>query len=293
MGKFFLALFGFFGVVALIATVLSLHTVEEGQVGILKHFGEVQSEVLLPGLHVLNPITSSVEELEVRERRLPINDVASTKNQLPIKTIVSVNWGVSREAARELYVNFGSLGNFEEKILGPKLRQASKEGLARFNADELIRDRGLATTAILEVLQDDMRSYPVSITSLQLEDIDPPQAYKEAIEQKERAREDAQRQRYVLEQQKLKAQELVQTADADAQAQKLRADAEAYAVLVKAEAEAKGIREVANAIAENQVVVDYNKWTKTWNGELPRILFSGENAPNMLMQMPLEGRLPQ
>lgn len=272
--------------------LVSANIVDEGNVGIVKVLGEAETQ-LEPGFHWVQPFIASVHEMEVRERRTTEELAASTANQLPITAVVSVNWTITKTAALDLFKKYGSLDQFGDRILEPRLRQAAKEGLAKFQADELIRDRGGAANRVQEILTEEVAGYPVTISSLQIENVSLPQRYMEAVLAKEQAREDAQREHFNLERQKLEAQREVQTAEAERDAAKARADGTAYASLkqaeaeaegnlLRAEAEAKGLREIANALSLNPQLVELEK-AKRWNGTLPQTILG--DSPNLLMSM--------
>ena len=197
----------------------------------------------------------TVQLIEVRERKSVEKLAAATKNQLPATATVSINWTVTETAALSLYQRYGSLAQFEERILDPKLRQASKAAISKFNADELIRNRNAVIGKIQENIIALMESYPVTVHSPQLENVDLPQQYMDAVLEKEKAREAAAREDYNLQRQKLEAQQKVQTAEAERDAVKATADGQAYRVTVEAEAEAKAIRVKGDAEASAVLAV--------------------------------------
>ncbi|ORE90689.1 hypothetical protein ATO13_22256 [Stappia sp. 22II-S9-Z10] len=274
--------------VCLIAGFLSIHTVPEGHVGIVTTFGKATGQ-LEPGLSVRVPLIQSVREIEVRERKTVEPLSAATKNQLPITVDVSANWSVNPASALELYRRYGDLAQFEERVFDPKLRQAAKAALSQYNADELIRNRTAALGAIMDGLSGLLEGYPITVTSPQIENIEMPKTYLDAVLAKEKAREEAAREQYNLERQKLEAQREVQTAEAQRDANKARADGQAYAVEVQAKAEAEAIRlkgdaeasavaAVQQAIAESPALVQYEK-AKRWDGALPRTVVPNGAMP--------------
>lgn len=263
---------------AVLAIVMSTFTIGEGERGVVTRFGEAQYQVD-PGLHLKAPFIDGVRKIEIRERK-SVEDLASaTKNQLPVTAEVSVNWIADSAAVMEIYRGYGSLEQFQERILDPKLRQAAKSAISKFNADELIRNRQAATGEILNILVSLMDGYPVTVNSPQIENIVLPDTYLQAVMAKEKAREDAAREQYNLEKQKLESLREVQTAEAQRDANKAKADGNAYRVRTEAEAEAEaiklrkaaeaeGIRKVEAALSANPLFVEYTKALQ-WNGQMP------------------------
>lgn len=278
MKKPILAALAFFTV---LTGFLAAYTVPEGHVGIERRFGKA-TNMTSPGLNFKVPYLDSVTELEVRERKNVEELAAATQNQLPISAKVSVNWAVEKSHAMELFVRYGSLEQFESRVLDPKLREASKAALGQFPADQLIRDRSAATQAILSKLLESTKDLPVTITSPQIENISLPQRYVDAVMAKEQAREEAQKERHVLEKQKVSAQQRVQTAEAQKRADIETAQGKAEAVRLQAEAEAAAIKMVNRELSASPLYIDLIK-AKAWDGQLPTTVL-GSNT-SMLMSM--------
>ena len=45
---------------------------------------------------------------------------------------MSINWTVEKASAMDLFIKYGGLEQFENRILDPKLRSAAKAALAQF-----------------------------------------------------------------------------------------------------------------------------------------------------------------
>jgi len=266
-----------FGLIVLVLD--GFYIVNEGHVGVKTVWGEAVSQENPSGLKV----------------KMPIQMAAATANQLPIQADVSVNWRLDPTAVLDTFRNYGSPEAFETTVLDPRLRQAAKAGLSKYQASDLIRDRSAASETILTYFREAMEGYPASVLSLQIENVSLPERYMESVMKKEEAREDAVREEYRLKQQRLTAQQTVQTAEAEREAAKARADGQAYSIVkeaeaeaesirLRAEAEAEGIERIENALANNPLLVDYER-TKRWNGQLPTMML-GQNT-DFLMSMPV------
>lgn len=283
------------GVIVLFIIIFSFGSfvvVPEGHVGIIKMFGRADHQ-LNPGLSFKFPIIQSVEEIEVRQRRNIEELSAATSEQLPIRATLSINWTANKESALDLYVKYGGLPQFEERILDPKLRSVSKAAIAKFSAEELIKDRNLAVNEIQLMMVEALADFPIVIDSPQIENIELPPRYMEAVEAKMTAFEAAKRAEFELTKQKTEAQKAVNTAEAERDAEKARADGLAYKRLKEAEAEAKAIeaigkseaeaiRQMAAALKQNPHVADYVR-AKTWNGQMPTTMMG--SGSNVLWQM--------
>jgi len=263
------------------------YTIDEGHVGIVKRFGEATTQVN-PGLHTKIPFAETVEELEIRTRKNIENMKASTFEQMPVQAEVSVNWTVIRAEAFELYKGYGGLDQFENRILDPRLRSATKDALARFKAEQIIQNRGQVIQKIEETLLDAMSDFPVKLDSVQIENLILPAKYLQSIETKQTEKNLAAAEKHRLERQKLEAQREVNTAEAKRDAEKARADGSAYAITIEARAEAeaikvKGLAEAeammkkAQALKANKNLVEYVK-AQQWDGKLPSTVMGSDQG---------------
>ena len=277
----------------LLGVVSSAYIVDEGHVGVVTKWGKAVAQEPADGLKFKNPISTGIKEFDVRERRLVAEMAAATDNQLPIQAIATMSWRMDPTRVLEVYKKYGSPAAFETNILKPRLLQAAKAGLSQYQASDLIRDRAAAAETILTNLQEALEPYPAVLASLQIEQITLPQRYLEAVMDKEREREAAAKEGYILERQKLTAQQKVQTAEAQRDATKAAADGQAYKTRVEAEAKAEAIRlegeaqadairAQQKAIANNPLIIDYER-ARRWNGVMPQTMLGDQTG--MLMQL--------
>ena len=280
------------GVLAIAALAIigysSMYQVEEGNVGIIKRFGEATDQVN-PGLHTKIPFIDTVEILEIRTRKNVEKLNASTFEQMPITAEISINWTVIRDQAFELYKGYGGLIQFENRILDPKLRSAAKDALSRYKAEEIIQNRSRVIAQIEELLIKEMAGYPVKLDSAQLENLGLPAKYIQSIETKQTEKNLAAAEEHKLERQKLEAQREVNTANAQRDAAKARADGKAYAIEIEATAEAKAIEvkglaeakaidKKAQALSKSALLVEYVR-AQQWNGQMPTtVMGEGQNV---------------
>ena len=251
--------------------------IDEGHVGIVKRWGKAVAQ-LDPGFHFIVPIADSIEKIEVRQRKNVEELRAATENQLPITASVSINWTVNRESAMALFIAYGGLDQFEARILDPKLRSAAKAALSKFPADRLIRNRQDAVAAIMSNMTAELESFPVTINSPQIENIELPPQYAEAVLEKERSRENAEREKHALERQRLIALQAVNSAEANARAKRIEAEAEAFRVATEAAAEAEAIRLVNQQLARSPRYIELTR-AKRWNGVLPTTVLDDGATP--------------
>lgn len=269
-------------VFVLIAIMGSVYTVEEGHVGIVKRFGEAKYQEN-PGLHFKVPFIDAVEPIEVRTRKNAEKMASSTKEQMPVTIEVSVNWTVNKEAALDLFRKYGGLVQFEQRILDPRFRSATKDNIPKFEAEQLIQDRASAIQGIEQSLITEMASFPVVVDNIQIENIVLPPKYIQSIETKQTEKNLAAAEEHKLERQRLEALREVNTADAKAQGIIKVAEAEAQAIILKGEAEAKAIEAKAKSLRNNPLVVKLTE-AQNWDGKLPATMLGNGAMPIMDMR---------
>lgn len=275
-----------FGIVGLVILFGSMYTVPEGHVAVVKTFGKATSQTS-PGFHLKAPLFQSIEEIEVRERKNVEDMAAATANQLPTTAKVSINWTVNPDAALDLFVKYGGLDQFEERVLDPRMRSAAKAAISRYRADQIIRERQTAVAEIQRDIVEVLEGLPISVSQTQLENVILPESYMQSILAKEKAREDAEREKHTLAQQKLQAQQKVQSAEANRDANKAIADGNAYRTATEAEAEAHAIEVINEQLVKSPTYVDLVR-AKAWDGRLPNTLLGSGSESGFLLQVPTQ-----
>lgn len=257
------------GIFALGVILDGMYIIDEGHVGVIKRAGKATHQVD-PGFHFKAPIVDSVVEMEIRERLISSTLTGATQDTLPFTAVISVNWIVQKESVLDIYRKYGGLAQFEQRILQPKIQDTGKAQLAKFNADLLIKDRTEAGRAFFGQLKERLSRFPITLQSPQIENIELPKSFMEAVSAKEKARQDALREQHVLAQQKLIAQQQVQTAEAQRDALKAQADGVAYKTRVEAEAKSDAINMINDQLIKSPLYIEYVK-ANNWNGALPRV----------------------
>lgn len=263
----------------IVAVMNSYYIVIEGHVGVVKRFGEAKDQEN-PGLHFKIPFIETVEMIEVRTRKNAEKMASSTKEQMPVTVEVSVNWTVNKEATLDLFKKYGGLNQFEQRILDPRFRSATKDTIPQFEAEQLIQDRASAIQGIERRLSDEMAAFPVVVDNIQIENIGLPQKYINSIEIKQTEKNLAAAEEHKLERQRLEALRAVNTADAKAKGILKVAEAEAQSILLKGKAEAEAIEAKAKALKNNPLIVKLTE-AQAWDGKLPSTMMGEGVMPIM------------
>jgi len=278
------------GSVLLLSAVASaLYTIDEGNVGIVKRFGEAINQVD-PGLHIKAPFIDNIVSMDVRTRKYQLLMSASTTGrnkdtghvelQVPSKVLISANWSVPKANALEIYKEYGGLEQYEDKILDPRVLKTTKATIAKYSIEDVISNRETVTSDLVSKLTDSLTGFQAKMTDVNLEDVAFPPKVKKSIEDKQVAKQNFQTEEYTLQQQNLKAQRSVNTAKAEAESVELRANAKANAIIAVGNAEAKAIKVKSEALKANPAIIQLTV-AENWNGILPTHML-GENTSMLL-----------
>lgn len=256
----------------------SFFVVQEGYVGVVKRTGQVIKQEVA-GFHLKLPFLDSVEHIEVRTRIASGELAGATLEQMPITTKVSVNWTVERESVSDLYKQYGSLSQFHQRILAPRIKAEVKNVLPKFTAEKLVNSRSDAVRLIQANLIESLSEFPVTIDSFQLENISLPEKYLQSIETKQTEKNLADAEKHKLERQRLEALREVNIADAKSQGILKVAKSEAEAIKLKGYAEAHAIEAKGKALRDNPLIVKLTE-AQQWDGKLPTQLWNSGGSAN-------------
>ena len=221
---------GVFVVSLVLALLSSLRTVPAGYVGVRVLFGTVDSKPIYSGLHIVNPLCNIVS-IPVRTMEYTMVARSSegaekgddsvplfTKDTMRLNADVTVIYRVNPEAVPWLYRTIGTGEDFERKVIRPSSRSAFRQGALKYTMLEQLGDKRAA-------LEDDLQALIVSaiknITSHSLDydggepfiiqevlvrNIEPPARFKDAVEAKLIADQDAQKMKFVLDRERQEAE---------------------------------------------------------------------------------------
>lgn len=262
---------------------LGIYTVDEGHRGVVKRWGKV-IDVTVPGVHVKIPYIDTVDSLEVRERAFSMNLEGASKDPMILPIDITVNWLLKADRVKDLYVQYGTLDQFEKRIIQPRLPDAVKGVASQYFVNDLLRKRPEFRDQAFDALKLRMPD-DIEITGFSVTNVGFPPEYTNAIREKQVARENAETEEYKLKQQNFTAQQVTQTATAQANANKALADAEAYKIKAQGDAQAAAIAAQGQALTSNPNVIEYEK-VKRWGGVFPSTFMGGETGKNILWNLP-------
>lgn len=257
-----------FGLIVLLSLLGSFYSVDQGDRAVLTRWGKIVS-VQEPGLHFKVPWVESATHMTVREQRISYSMATYSKDQQPADVIISVNYRLLSSEVAAIYSELGT--NYIDKLVATQLPKLSKEAFGRFNAEQIVGDRARLGREVESAMQSAIDARGVQIVSVQIEDVSFSDAYEKSIEERMQAQVASVR---------AEADKIKRMTDADAAAYEVKAaaDANAHAVRVQGDAEADAIRARAQALKENQTIVELAAVEK-WDGVMPSTMLPGSSMP--------------
>lgn len=268
IGKFVKTfVFGFIGLVVLFG---SFGTVSSSEVGVKTRLGKVVGTVQ-PGVYMKVPIIDKVNIIDLKVKTVDYdkNGVegdavdtsslsASSKDLQEVWANVVVNYKVNPEKAVDIFVQYKNAEQFGFNVIEPIIRQTVKSVTAQYTAEELVTKRLEISDKVNALLATEIPENGATLVLANLTNFDFSTGFKQAIEAKVTAVQNAEAQKNKLEQVKYEAQQKIESA--------------------KAEAEA--IRISAQAI-NSQGGADYValKAVEKWNGILPTQMIPNSSVP--------------
>lgn len=276
--------FGLIGLAAIlilgiIALATSCTRIDTGTVGVVQHFGAVQSVPLAEGIHFIAPWPmADVIHIPVSVGTTDVEAEGASKDLQSVHTKVTVQWNVEASSAPGLCRGFGyGDGAWTGGIMTPAIQEVVKAVAARYTAEQLITERAKVKVGIEEELAAFVKKTlsekglvgAIRIANVAVTNFDFSKDFNEAIEAKVKAEQEA------LKAVNEKTKRITQ-AEADYQEKKLAADAAAYTTETESKARAAAIDRESKALESNPNLVQL-RLAERWDGKLPT--YTGAGVP--------------
>ena len=276
--------------ILLMTTGGSMYTVDQGERGVVLHYGEV-SKVADPGLHFKWPYVDRVVRVPTRTTTGTMKDIfAYSSDQQPAQIALSVTFAVTDDGVEDLYTQFGKIDNLYELAIVPIVKQEIKTVFGQFTAIRSVQHREELNNKTRDAIVGALAKYPyLRIESVQIENVDFSDAYEQTIEDRMKAEVEVERYKQNLERERIEAQIAATRAQGQADAQIKAAEAEAKAIELRSKAEADSINTKGEALRKNPEIIRLIQ-TERWNGILPQTMLPNSTVP--MLNLPTERSAP-
>lgn len=236
-------------IIALIFAFGSFRTVKAGYTGIVTRFGKVV-RTTDSGLVLKWPIIEKVIKMDTRTQKEEIDASAATKDIQDVNAKIAVNYSITKETALEIYNQLGT--EYKDNIIVPAATESFKAGVSQYTAEELIKNRAEAKEEILETLKGRLAEKGITISDLNIVDLNFSHAFNQAIEAKAVAQQQVETARQELERAKIDAEKKKAEAEGEAAAQRAQQETLTELMIKK-------------------------MWIEKWSGQVPQVM-SGDNG---------------
>ena len=266
-------------VIAFMFIPFSFHTVDAGEVAVVKHLGEAK-EVKTSGTYFDFWVTKSYDKYDAKVQNVDIKTMSYSSDAQTMDVQMTLQYHIMSDHALEIATQYGSLETLQGRIQSIAIEKV-KSVLSSHKAMDIIANRASMSPAVEEVIKDAIgKEYYVNVVAVVLTNIDFSDAFELAVEEKMIAEQAKLKAEYENEKKIAQAEAEVAIAQAKANAKLKEAQAQieiekanAEAIKVKAEAEAEANRIIAESLT--QEIID-KILAENWNGELPDVVGSGD-----------------
>jgi prohibitin 2 len=236
---------GIAGIVAGLALVFLSYAfvvIPAGHVGVMFNvFGGVQDRELSEGFHIVLPVIQQVTQYDVRQQEITLATTtgdhinARSSEGLDIGVDVTVLYQVVGSEAAKLHQDIGP--SYVAIRLRPQIRTAVRDGIANYNAANLISSQRAELQRLIEqALATSLAPDNIKILGVLLRDVRIPTLITSAIEEKQAAEQQVEVEENRRRQAEIAAQRRVIEAEGERDASIARATGEAEALRLRADA---------------------------------------------------------
>ena len=275
----------------------SFHTVDAGEVAVVKHLGEARS-VRTAGTYFDFWMTESYSVYDAKVQDLSIVTPAYSNDAQTMDVELTVQYQIDTSKVIEIANTYGSLDILNSRIESVAI-DAMKSVMAENTAEQIIQGRAQLSKDVTDSIMARIdESYYVNVRTAVLTDIGFTDAYEAAVEaqmiaerEKEAAIIKAEQQ---LEVAKREAEARLEQAQGEANAQKAIAEAEAYSASIKIVQLARTLGyKVTEITGEDGSIgyditwddntgkelvlqyIQYLEYLSKWDGKLPTVVGDG------------------
>ena len=311
------------GIVGMAIVPSSFHTVEAGQIAVVKHLGEAKN-VRTAGTYFDFWITEQYEYYDAKVQNMSISTQAYSKDAQTMSISMNVQYKIDESKVIDIANQYGTIDMLANRIESIATEK-TKATLSSYSAMNIIETRSTISPLVEQTIKGAVdEEYCVEIVAVVLTNIDFSDAFEKTVEDKMIAEQEKLKAQYEKETAIVNAEKELEVAKLQAQAklEKAKADAEAQIEVARAEAESVKLKsiEVARALGFNiieteifdengiayaieyeidfigksaeeiSLITEYLKYIEylgKWDGKLPTVM-AGDSASIMIPVEPTE-----
>ena len=189
----------------------------------------IENRIMQEGFNFKIPFVESVVKMPVRIQNSSFAEDTATIDQQHLSMNVSVNWKLNPKKVNNIYQNIGDIDMVEKTVLTSNVQEAVKASVSKFNVTEIQGKREVVKMSIEKLLSQKLSKYDIIIYDVNISNFDPSPEYKQAIENKQLAKQDAETAVFLKQKAVAVSEGKIATAQGDAQVVKINAEAQSEA----------------------------------------------------------------
>ena len=241
-------------ITAVMISSCGFEIVDDGYVGVKRSMGKIEKDEYKPGIHFYNPITTSIFEMETREKTWEEKLVAYSADNQIIEAHFKVNYRPNPSMMAELYIAQGD--DYINVILPQRVTAPAKEVLGKYKATNLVSVRNKVNSEVKILIKERLKGTNINLIDFEITNFDYDNQFEEAVKAKVIAKEKA-------------VEEKNRTVQKEEQAKQK---------VIEAKAQATAIKVKASALAKNKDLIQLEA-VKKWNGVLPTMMTGNASVP--------------
>ena len=190
LGVVRLAVVGVCVVIAALAMLIGgIRIMDATEVGVVKRFGQV-NHTITGGLNFVNPISDTVEVMDLRVHVREASFASYTKDAQPVTASIEYQYEPYADKAMAIVTQYGSYEILETK-LGAAVEERAKIVFSRYSAMPLLEARSTLSSQVEDEVRELENLFPVHFTQVIVKDIDFSDAFEAAVEAKMQTKQNA------------------------------------------------------------------------------------------------------
>lgn len=269
LGVIRIAIVGVCAVIAALSMLIGgIKIIDQTEVGVIKTFGRVD-RTISGGLNFVNPISDTVEVMDLRVHVREASFASYTKDAQPLTAAIEYQYEPDASRAMDIVKQYGSYEIMETK-LGAAVEERAKIVFASYSAMPLLENRSTLSAQVQDEVKELEDLFPVNFTQVIVKDIDFSDAFEQAVEAKMQAEQNA-----------LRAENEKQEAITRAEQEREVARVEAEAAVLTAQGEADALAITREALENMPDTWIAQQYLEKWDGKLPQLITS--DSPGVML----------
>jgi regulator of protease activity HflC (stomatin/prohibitin superfamily) len=185
------------GLVLFLWLLSCFHTVDTGQVGLVKRFGNVvrtqDSGFLVKAPWPIEQLT----KMDIRQLKDEQPASAATKDLQNVGATVAVNYSLTPDHAKQVYTTVGK--GYAAVVIDPIIQSSIKSVSSQYTAEELVTQRPKVSQEFYDLLKSKLTNRGITVENVSLTDFKFAASFDAAIEAKQAAAQNAEKAQYELQ----------------------------------------------------------------------------------------------